>query len=111
MIPFAVSFGFRVMDALRARDLALLDAYMTPKIRKDLERILAAPEHPLHRAILAYKQSVQARREGDHAMVRFGELADDRLAVILLDLPPTGVQLLGLATVSRDEFDRFGRIE
>jgi len=111
MIPFAVSFAFRVMDALRARDLAQLDATMTPKIRGDLERILADPDHPLHRAILAYTQSVQARREGDHAKVRFGELADDRLAVILLDLPPTGVRLLGLASVPRAEFERFGRIE
>lgn len=44
-------------------------------------------------------------------MVRFGELAGDRLAVILLDHPPAGVRLLGLVSVSRAEFERFGRVE
>lgn len=107
--PRSVSFGDQVVRALQTKNLASIE--LAPGARDRIVRTLDDPNDPITRAIASYGGVTQGRRDGERALVRFANLPDACVAVVVMRLHASGNQVDGVEIRSRDSYEAFGSLD
>jgi hypothetical protein len=111
-IPPTVGFAFSVLRALQSGDLAPIERVMTRRARKQIQALLADPNHPIMLAARGGNLGVMGRRAGNRALARFADLPSGQAAVVVMTIDPTtGFSLDGVELIAGGEFEQFGVVD